>query len=93
MNSKLDSISMQEWAQLQEVFDQAIELPQSERGDYLDLACGGDIRLRSQIDALILAAEADDELVGNLVKRAVDRVLEENDKTRNRQNGAKTLTS
>lgn len=84
MSSKTDSLSTQQWAELQRLFDRAMELPAAQRAELLDTECDGDDRLRKQVDALILAADADEELVGDLIRTAADQVLETNQRTRAR---------
>ncbi len=82
MSSRTDSVSSQQWALLQRIFDQALEVPEDTRDSFIDTACQGDQILRKQVDALIRAAEADEELVGDLIRTAADQVLEKSPKTR-----------
>ena len=42
---------------LEEIFHGAIELPPERRGAFLDGACGSDVRLRAEVEALL---EVDD---------------------------------
>jgi hypothetical protein len=44
---------------LNEILDQAIDLPRLEREAFLDRACAGDPALRDRIDALIRDSEGD----------------------------------
>src|SRR5207247_8335300 len=41
------------WRLIEELFHAAVELPQSERGDFLEAACNGDASLRAEIQKLI----------------------------------------
>ncbi len=40
-----------------EIFDEAVEVPPPERPSYLETACGGDARLRSEVEALLKSAD------------------------------------
>lgn len=91
MSSKTDSISTQQWALLQSIFDRAMELSPDKRPDYLDGACDGNARIRQQVEALITAADADEELVGDLIRTAADQVLEKSSKSRSRIGSFKTV--
>ena len=44
---------------VREIFEEAIELPEAERQAFLELACAEDSQLRSTVDRLIKAYEAD----------------------------------
>lgn len=46
------------WEKLNEIFHAALELPSSERGSYLDNACGTDKDLRNAVDSLLRSHEA-----------------------------------
>src|SRR5437879_3940766 len=41
------------WRMIDELFHSAVELPASERGGLLEVACGGDASLRAEIEKLI----------------------------------------
>lgn len=43
----------QQWRRIEELFDQAVELPPGERLAFLDTACGGDDALRRQVEAML----------------------------------------
>ena len=45
------------WERLDDAFQGALELPPGDRNRYLDRACGTDLRLRAEVEAM-LAAEA-----------------------------------
>lgn len=46
-----------------EIFLAVLDLPQSERQQYLESACGGDDALRLRVEALLKAAEETDKLL------------------------------
>lgn len=46
------------WRRVAAILDEVLELGAAEQATYLELACGGDSRLRADVDAL-LAADAD----------------------------------
>ncbi len=50
------------WTRLQELFEQALELPVEERQAFLDAACGDDEELRADIEVLLRADERNSEL-------------------------------
>src|SRR6516164_2672198 len=41
------------WKRIEEIFQGALELPLSERSDYVAQACGADAELRSEIESLL----------------------------------------
>jgi serine/threonine protein kinase len=41
------------WHRIETLFEQALELPDSERGCFLDQACAGDLELRSELGGLL----------------------------------------
>jgi eukaryotic-like serine/threonine-protein kinase len=50
-------------ARVDRIFCEALERPAGERGAWLDEHCAGDPALRSQVEQLLAAAEADDEFL------------------------------
>ena len=48
-------MNSEEWKEVKEVLEGALELPPTERGPFLDLRCGGNIELRSEVDSLLTA--------------------------------------
>lgn len=52
-----------DWQRVKELFNEAVELPREERDSFLDAACAGNVALRREIDALLIA---DDEASGFL---------------------------
>src|SRR5438270_12598311 len=46
-------MSPERWKQIEEVFQSALDLPESERGGFIASACAGDDALREQVEALI----------------------------------------
>jgi eukaryotic-like serine/threonine-protein kinase len=51
-----DSSDAVPWAKVREILDQALQLAPERRSSYLDQACAGDARLRSEVDSLIEAS-------------------------------------
>ena len=46
------------------IFSEALRLPPEERGDYLNLACGGDGELRRRVEALLQAYDQSGDFLG-----------------------------
>ena len=46
------------WSRIETIFDAAAALPAAERARYLDRACAGDARLRSEIESLLASRDA-----------------------------------
>ncbi|MEM7084180.1 MAG: serine/threonine-protein kinase [Pseudomonadota bacterium] len=70
MDKKTDAISTERWARIQSVFDAAMDLSPGERTAYVATECEGDDALRNQIEALMLAANTDEDVVGDLLQSA-----------------------
>jgi len=45
------------WARIKEIFGEAMEKPEAERGAYLDSACGPDEELRGEVEKLLVGSE------------------------------------
>ena len=59
------------WTQIEEIFHEALELPENEREAWLDARCGGDAELRAEVASLIASdREAVGSRIGSEVKRA-----------------------
>src|SRR4051794_35938277 len=58
------------WRQVQDVLNQALELPRSERLKYVHEACGSDTKLRTEVESLLDKSDAADDFLvspaGNL---------------------------
>src|SRR5262245_45064561 len=52
-------MNLQRWQQIDELFQDAVELDPSQRAKFLDKACAGDLTLRSEVEAM-LASDADE---------------------------------
>src|SRR5437868_11333878 len=50
-------MSPERWKQIEEVFQSALDLPESERGGFIASACAGDDALREQVEALVAQYE------------------------------------
>jgi non-specific serine/threonine protein kinase/serine/threonine-protein kinase len=48
----------EQWQQIKDVLNQALELEPADRGGFLDRACAGDSSLRKEVEALLAADEA-----------------------------------
>ncbi len=77
MTSKTEAISAERWAQIQCIFDAAMDLEAVERTAYISEKCGTDTTLRSQIEALMLAADSEEDLVSDLVRSATTSLIDE----------------
>ena len=70
------SLSEERWAQVEPLFDAALDLPPSERPAYLDEACSGDPALRATLDRLLDASDSDDGLLGRSAPAVFDSLLD-----------------
>lgn len=59
------------WKRVEELFNEAVELPKAERGPWLDAQCGGDAELRSEVLALLASDESGRGFVEQEVAGAV----------------------
>jgi non-specific serine/threonine protein kinase/serine/threonine-protein kinase len=46
-------MSQERWAQIEDIFHAALELPVHERSDFLNTSCAGDPELRREVEALL----------------------------------------
>ncbi|AKS41111.1 serine/threonine-protein kinase [Wenzhouxiangella marina] len=76
-------MSEERWAQLQALFEGALERPESERNAWLDAACGDDGALRDELRGLLEADASEDDPL----RQAVDRTVRELDETSQRASG------
>ena len=53
----------QRWAQIRQIFDDALEKPQRERGAYLGTACAGDGELRREVESLLASHDESKEFL------------------------------
>ncbi len=60
---KFGTVSRERWKKLEPILDAALELPTSERSEYLDHACAGDAEMRAELNALLIACEHSDSLL------------------------------
>ena len=57
-------ITHDSWKRIKEIFLSAQELPPAERSDFLDEACGDDLSLREEVEALLTADAGNDDFLG-----------------------------
>ena len=48
------------WQRIEEIFSAALDRPESERPEFVRDACGGNAKLREEIEAMLDAAGEDD---------------------------------
>lgn len=65
------------WEQVQALFHEAVELEAEARHRYLDAACGEDAELRSEVEALLRADDADETMLDRDLGTLADGILEE----------------
>jgi eukaryotic-like serine/threonine-protein kinase len=58
------------WKRAEEIFNAAVELPQAERGPFLDQACVGDDKLRREVESLLTHDDPSDPFVEAAVAAA-----------------------
>ena len=64
---------MDRWQQLQELFNEAVDLPRAERAAFLDKACGDDETLRREAKSLIMADEQSAEKIQHVIQEAAQQ--------------------
>jgi Protein kinase domain len=74
------ALTSEQWRQVKEIFQAAVELPAAEREAYLAGACEGDPSLRTEIESLIAAHEEPGSFLGDpafdlAAESAVDALL------------------
>ena len=66
MNSKTIDLNPERWARVEALFEQAIELPASERNAFLRHTCADDIELRGYVASLLASGDIDEEIEGTV---------------------------
>ncbi len=61
-----------DWTLLQEIFNQAVELPPEPRAIYLDAACRERPDLRARVEALVRSALNEDNVIASAIAEAAD---------------------
>ena len=56
-------MSSSNWQKIEEIFDEAAELPRAEREDFLNEVCDGDADLRREVEALLAADEQSNDFI------------------------------
>lgn len=67
---------MAAWAQVENVFIEALELPEDRRADFLTAACGGDAELRAEVESLLRSEGRGEEIFPGAVSRLVESLGE-----------------
>ena len=62
------------WRRTEALFHAAVALPRSERAEYLDHACGGDVSLRRDVESLLAAGSSDDGFLETPAVRLEPRI-------------------
>jgi tetratricopeptide (TPR) repeat protein len=65
------------WTQVQDLFLQAADLPAADRGAFLAGACGGDARLRAEVESLLGADAADVAVIARAIEAEVGALLDD----------------
>src|SRR5262245_47260821 len=60
------------WRQLEQIFAEALELPESQRAAFLDRACAEDAAMRQEVESLISRAQGDGESLQSVVRDAAE---------------------
>ncbi|MDQ3801949.1 MAG: protein kinase, partial [Acidobacteriota bacterium] len=55
-------MSPERWQRIEKIFEAALALPPPERESFLALACGEDVELRAQVEAMLAADEKENSL-------------------------------
>ncbi len=63
-------MNSERWAQVKEIFQAALDLPQSERLEYVRAACAGDEELRREVESLLKSEATTDDFMGVAVEYA-----------------------
>lgn len=80
MNSKTEQVSGERWRRLQKIFDQAADLDDTTRSEFLDNNCGDDPELRREVEALLEANETGDGVIESVISRAAGKAVENRDR-------------
>jgi tetratricopeptide (TPR) repeat protein len=63
-----------EWRQIEEVFQEAVDLVPGDRAAFLDSICAGDDELRRQVESLLASDNSNDGLLHAVIANAVDQL-------------------
>ncbi len=73
-----------DWRELQSIFQQAVALPQEDRKEFLDRVCDGNLDLRNEIEALLIADQSQESVdsplkldMANLDSKLVGSVIDD----------------
>jgi hypothetical protein len=69
------------WRRIEELFHSTIELPESQRLDYLRDQCGADDQLRQEIESLLKADYQESPLIAGIVDDATNSLMLEDEPT------------
>jgi eukaryotic-like serine/threonine-protein kinase len=73
-------MSPERWQRIEEIFEAAVALPQSQRESFLAESCGRDDKLRSQINAMLAADEKESDLNLNVADLGANVLFAEQEK-------------
>ena len=62
------------WQRIEELFHQVAELAPAGRPAFLDHVCGGDEKLRRELESLLAADKPDDQLFQAAVDQAIEHL-------------------
>ncbi len=65
------SVKPDEWQQVKEILNTALDTPSAQRATFLDRACAGDEPLRREAESLVAAAEE----VGDFIEKPLCSLL------------------
>ncbi|MEM9057285.1 MAG: serine/threonine-protein kinase, partial [Pseudomonadota bacterium] len=65
------------WARLESIFNAAFELEGDVRRRYLDEACGVDLALRREVEALLSSVQSDDTEIERMIGEAAENTIEQ----------------
>src|SRR5262249_21338882 len=63
------------WDRVESIFQQAMDKPAAERGDFVDSACGGDTELRRAVEEALRAFDSVTSELDHVVSRAAAELV------------------
>ena len=77
MNSKPADPNPEQWARVEQLFDEVADMTPPDRAAYLAKACGADEKLRSYIESLARSDIANDSIIQDSIRGAVETAMPE----------------